>query len=71
MKRYMVKGDGEEKTLVEVLQKDSRGYTVRLKRERRWGIREEVHRMSEQLFNTCVRTGYFIEMKTEAQVKTA
>lgn len=71
MKHYVIKGDTEEKTLVEVMQKDSRGYTVRLKKERHWGVREEVHRMSEQLFETCVRTGYFIEMKAEVQIKTA
>lgn len=71
MKRYMIKGETEQKTLVEVMQKDSRGYTVRLLKERHWGIREEIHRMSEKLFDICVRTGYFIEMKADVQIKTA
>ncbi len=71
MKRYRVKGEGEGKTLVEVLQKDSRGYTVRIKRERRWGFKEEVLLVSDRLFETCLRTGYFMEMKADKQMRTA
>lgn len=71
MKRYMIKGDTEEKSRVEVVEKDSRGYTVRVLKERRWGVHEELHRMSIQLFETCLRTGYFIEMKDEMKIKTA
>ena len=69
MKRYRVKGEG--KTLVEVLQKDSRGYTVRMKRERRWGFKEEILLVSDRLFETCLRTGYFTEMKVDEQMRTA
>ncbi len=64
MKHYMVKGNGEYKTYVEVLEKSSSGYTIRMKHERRWGFKEEIHRMSVNLFDTCLRTGYFIEVET-------
>ena len=71
MKQYMVKGDGEYRTYVEVLHKDSRGYTVRMKKERSWGFKEETHTMSVQLFETCVRTGYFTAIESDAREQYA
>ena len=60
MKHYVVKGDGEYRTYVEVLEKSSSGYTLLMKQERRWGFKETTHQMSTSLFETCLRTGYFI-----------
>jgi len=71
MKRYMVKGTENNMRIVEVLQKDRGGYTVKVKQEKRWGFKEEVHQMSADLFETCLRTGYFIEIKSETQVRYA
>ncbi len=63
MKQYIVKGNGEYKTYVDVLEKNSRGYKVRMKQERRWGYKEDIHQMSVSLFETCLRTGYFLEVE--------
>jgi len=71
MKRYLVKGTDGNKTIVEVLQKDSRGFTVRMKKERSWGYKEETCTMSEKLFETCVRTGYFMALAVKEEVRTA
>jgi len=67
----MVKGAGEYKTYVDVLQKDSRGYTLRMRAEKRWGIEEQVHQMSAKLFESCLRTGYFIELSATENEKYA
>ncbi|MFP4180819.1 MAG: hypothetical protein ACLFSA_12265, partial [Spirochaetaceae bacterium] len=65
MKQYVVKGSGEYKTYVEVLQKDRGGYTLRMRAEKRWGLEEKVHKMSSTLFESCLRTGYFIELPAD------
>ena len=64
MKQYIVKGNGEYRTYVDVVEKNSRGYKVRMKQERHWGFKEDVHQMSASLFDTCVRTGYFQALET-------
>ncbi len=66
MKQYLVKGSGEQKCYVEVLNKHRSGYTVVMKKERRWGYKEEVYEMSETLFETCLRTGYFVELPADS-----
>jgi hypothetical protein len=71
MKRFVVKGSGEYRTYVDVLQKDSRGYTLRLRAEKRWGVEEQTHRMTAKLFESCVRTGYFIEVPAGEKVRYA
>lgn len=71
MKRYVVKGSGENRTYVEVMQKDRGGYTLRTMTEKRWGIEEHVHRMSGKLFESCVRTGYFIELPADEDARYA
>ncbi len=71
MKRFVVKGTGEYKTYVDVLQKDRRGYTLRLRAEKRWGVEEQVHEMGAALFESCVRTGYFIELPADENAKYA
>lgn len=71
MKQYMIKGNDSCKTIVEILQKDRHGYTIKMKKERSWGYKEEVHQMSEQLFNTCIRTGYLIELKENMEARSA
>jgi hypothetical protein len=71
MKRFVIKGTGEYKTYVEVLQKDRKGYTLRLLAEKRWGVEEQVHEMSVKLFESCVRTGYFIELPSGENAKYA
>ena len=71
MKRYVVKGEGEHRTIVDVLQKDSRGYTLRLRSEKRWGVEEEIHRMSTRLFESCLRTGYLTEIPADVREKYA
>ena len=65
MKHYIVKGNGEYKTYVDVLEKSSSGYKVRMKQERRWGFKEDIYQMNSSLFETCLRTGYFIEVETD------
>jgi len=71
MKQYVVKGNGEFRTIVEVLQKDRRGYTVKMKKERSWGYKEEVCTMSEKLFDSCIRTGYLSALHVEKVVRSA
>ncbi|MFO7849698.1 MAG: hypothetical protein R6V67_07035 [Spirochaetia bacterium] len=71
MKQYVVKGSGDHKTYVEVLQKDRAGYTLRMRAEKRWGVEEQVHKMSSPLFESCVRTGYFIELPADENEKYA
>lgn len=71
MQQYRVKGSDSFKTIVEVLQKDRHGYTIKIKKERSWGCKEEVHQMSEQLFDTCVRTGYLVAVSAKAEARSA
>lgn len=71
MKRYVVKGEGEYKTYVEVIHKDSRGYKLRVQEEKRWGVEEREYTMSSNLFESCVRTGYFIELPADSQAQYA
>jgi hypothetical protein len=66
MKRYIVKGSGDRKCFVEVLNKHRGGYTLMMKQERRWGYKEEIYEMSETLFQTCLRTGYFKEVTADS-----
>jgi hypothetical protein len=37
-----------------------------MKQERRWGYKEEIYEMSETLFQTCLRTGYFKEVTADS-----
>lgn len=60
MQRYRVKGSSELKTHVEVLEISAAGYKVRMVREGKWESSESVELISRDLFETCLRTGYFI-----------
>ncbi len=60
MQRYRVKGGSSLKTLVEVLQISSEGYQVRMIREGKWEQSESIELISRDLFETCLRTEYFI-----------
>jgi hypothetical protein len=66
MKQYVIKGEGGCRTFVDVLQKDSKGYKLKIRIEKRWGIEEQIHHMSSRLFESCLRTGYFIEVPAQA-----
>jgi hypothetical protein len=71
MQQYIVMGNGEYRTYVDVLEKNSRGYKVRMKQERRWGFKENVHEISRSLFETCLRTGYFKAVETNEVARYA
>ena len=71
MKQYVVKGGGEYKTYVEVLHKDRSGYKLRVREEKRWGVEEQVYRMSTNLFESCLRTGYFVELAADSDAQYA
>ncbi|WP_020612557.1 OTU domain-containing protein [Sediminispirochaeta bajacaliforniensis] len=60
MQRYRIKGTGNKKTFVEVLHQSSEGYRIRMIREDEWGSSETTDMLSRELFETCIRTGYFL-----------
>jgi hypothetical protein len=46
-------------TWIEVLQRSSEGYRVRIIRDDGWEQLETIESMGSELFETCLRTGYF------------
>lgn len=70
MQRYKVKGNDTMRTFVEVLEQSSRGYRVRVIRETRYETKESIELMSRELFETCLRTSYFIPEPVEGELLT-
>ena len=63
-KQYRVKGIPGLETYVELLNEVAGGFEARITSVNDHGIRESCEFISNDLLDSCVRTGYLIEAKT-------
>lgn len=71
MKRYIVKGTGEEKTFVEIIGENSAEYVVMVRKVSEYETKENRETMGKELFAACVRTGYLTEVTGTGRPKEA
>jgi hypothetical protein len=60
MQRYRVKGNDKIRTIVEVIEQSAEGYRVKMIRETSFDRSQSIEILSKDLFETCLRTSYFI-----------
>lgn len=71
MVQYRIKGSGDVSSYVEVLEEKSSGFDVMITREYENCLKQTSEFMSRDLFESCLRTGYLIPLKTGIRQKTA
>ncbi len=65
-RQYKVKGVTGVETIIELLAEHQGGYEVRLTSISEHGTRESCEFISEELLESCIRTGYVTEIKQPA-----
>lgn len=63
-RQFRVKGVTGIETYIEILAESDGGYEVRISSVTEHGTRESCEFISDDLLESCIRTGYLIEVKT-------
>ena len=64
-RQYRVKGIPGIETYIELLNRTDGGFDARITSINEYGIRESYEFISDELFESCVRTGYLSEVEPE------
>lgn len=67
-KTYSVRGSEGVETTISIFDETDEDFGIRMVTNSQWGYMESDERMSRELFDSCIRTGYLTEV---AQSKTA
>lgn len=63
---FAIKSSPAQPAYVDVLKENPHGYLVRIRRVQQDYVKESEEFISRQLFEACLRTGYFTEVTTES-----
>lgn len=70
-RQFKVKGVTGIETYIDILAKSDGGYEVRISSITEHGTRESCEFISEDLLESCIRTGYLTEIKKPARTMAA
>lgn len=62
MKTYAIKSSPAQPAYVDVLRESNNGFLVKIRRVNDDYVKETEEFISKQLFDACLRTGYFTEV---------
>jgi hypothetical protein len=62
MKTFSIKSSPAQPAFVDILRESNNGFLVRIRRINEDFVKETEEFISKQLFDACVRTGYFTEV---------
>ena len=71
MIQYRVKGNDEQATIMEIIEKSNGGYHVMITRCFDDYQKQTREFLTDELFETCVRTGYLTALDAETSLMTA
>ncbi len=63
MKTFAIKSSPAQQAYVDVLRENTGGYLVKIRRISDDYVKETEEFISKQLFDACLRTGYFTEIQ--------
>lgn len=63
MKNFAIKSSAAQPAFLEVLKENPTGYFVKICRQNHDYVKESEEFISKQLFEVCLRTGYFTELQ--------
>ena len=64
MKAYSIKGNTEQREILEILRESKEGYQVKIIRDRSGWMEERKEFMPRELFETCLRTNFLKPLST-------
>lgn len=67
MSQYRIQGNGSVESSIEVLEHTSEGYRIKMIRQGQYERNESIEMMSRELFETCLRTGYFTPVESHSE----
>ena len=68
-RQFRVKGISGVETYIELLEATPGGYEVQITSISESGIRESNEQISDELLDSCLRTGYLVEVKEPVNVQ--